>query len=452
LRTRFAPSPTGFLHLGSVRTALFSWLLAKHHHGQFILRIEDTDQERSKPEYTQLILDAMSWLGLTWDEGPFYQSKRYDRYNEVIEQLIATGHAYYCDCSKERLTSMREQQIAEGQNTHYDGHCRERGLASSPLAVVRLKLPPYGSLSFEDLLHGEQERDQSVADDWILRRSDGCPTYNFAVVVDDYDMDITHVVRGDDHLSNTPKQVSVYQALGWPMPKFCHIPMILDEHGSRLSKRSGSANVLAYREQGYLPAALLNAIVRLGWSHGDQELFTIDEMISLFDFDGLHRSAACFNEEKFFWIARQTLQKSSVETLVNHAITEGFFTFQQRDEAVAVINLFKDREKNVQEMILQSQFLKQAPVLVMDEFKKNYPVITTDLLKSLTEMLDSTVLSKETFFADLKSFAIQHGLKIKDLALPLRMILTGTIESPDLGSVVFYLGKEETIRRISTFY
>ena len=449
VRTRFAPSPTGFLHLGSVRTALFSWLLARHYKGQFILRIEDTDQERSKPEYTQLILDGMKWLGLDWDEGPYYQSKRYDRYNEVINSLIIEDKAYYCNCTKERLTQMREDQIAQGQNTRYDGHCRDKKIPFTQECVVRLKLSLESSVGFEDLLHGIQDRDATMIDDWILRRSDGHPTYNFAVVVDDYDMNITHVVRGDDHLSNTPKQVSLYKLLNWPMPKFCHIPMILDEEGGRLSKRSGSANILGYREQGFLPEALLNAIVRLGWSHGDQELFNRQEMIDLFDFNGMQRSPACFNQEKFYWIARHTMQHISVETLVDKAIKEGFFK-DTLQHAIAVVTLFKDRAKNFQEMIIQSDFLEHDPVLNAEAFINDYPSLTSALLQSFCDYLVTIEISKETFFNDLKIFATTHGLKIKEIALPLRIILTGTTESPDLGSVAYYLGKDKVINRIKS--
>lgn len=451
MRTRFAPSPTGFLHLGSVRTALFSWLLAKHHKGQFILRIEDTDRERSKPEYTQLILDAMRWLGLDWDEGPYYQSERYDRYNAVIDQLLANHKAYYCNCSKERLTTMREEQIAQGQNTHYDGHCRDRKLSFSQDCVVRLNVTQDIRIGFEDLLHGLQDRTHAEIDDWILRRSDGNPTYNFAVVVDDYDMNITHVVRGDDHLSNTPKQVSLYHSLAWPLPQFCHIPMILDEDGSRLSKRSGSANILTYREQGYLPEALLNAIIRLGWSHGDQEIFSKQEMINLFNFDGLHRSPACFNQEKFFWIARQAMQHSTVDDLVIHATKEGFFKEDEKDRAIAIVTLIKERAKNFSEMIIQSTFLHQAPALDVVIFKQNYPTVTIELLKAFCDYLKDLTIYKENFFADLKIFSLNHKLKIKEIALPLRVILTGTTESPDLASVVFYLGKKEVIKRIFDF-
>lgn len=448
MRTRFAPSPTGFLHLGSVRTALFSWLLARHHQGTFILRIEDTDHERSKDEYNEIIFNAMKWLGLDWDEGPIYQSDRYDRYNAVIDELIKNDKAYYCNCSKERLAAVRESQIAQGQNTHYDDHCRNLNLGPSEDAVVRLKVPKNGSIGFYDLLHGEQERDALFTDDWILRRSDGHPTYNFAVVVDDYDMNITHVVRGDDHLNNTPKQVSLYQALNWPMPKFCHIPMILDEDGSRLSKRSGSANVLAYREEGYLPDALLNAIVRLGWSHGNDEIFSREQLIELFDFNGIHRSAACFNQEKFHWTSRQHMQSSSVDQIIKLALEEGFLNNIESTYHEAIVTLFKDRSKNLKEMVEQSLFLFEAPSINLDDFKKNYPNTSKDLLEKFISFSTDLTINPNTFFQDLKNFCNNNSIKIKDIALPLRVILTGTTESPDLGSVVYFLKKEEVIFRV----
>jgi len=315
MKSRFAPSPTGFLHIGGARTALFAWLWAKKNKSNFVLRIEDTDRERSTQASVEAILDGLEWLGLDYDEGPFYQSDRFGRYNEVIQELLSSGQAYYCDCSKERLESMRETQIENKEKPKYDGCCREKSLESG---VVRFRNPDDGSVIFNDFVKGEVNISNSELDDLIISRSDGTPTYNLTVVVDDHDMQIECVIRGDDHINNTPKQINLYEALGWSVPKFAHVPMILGSDGSRLSKRHGALNLLSYREEGFLPDALLNYLVRLGWSHGDQEIFSIDEMIELFELKNINNSPASFNQEKLEWINQNYIKTCALSELIKH--------------------------------------------------------------------------------------------------------------------------------------
>ncbi len=317
VRTRFAPSPTGFLHIGGLRTALFCWLYARRHQGKFILRIEDTDLERSTAEAIQQILDGMEWAGLDHDEGPFYQTQRFDRYEEVIEQLLAQGHAYRCYCTKEELDQMRAEQMARGEKPRYDGRWRERTDVRAGVApAIRFKNPLAGEVVVDDVVHGRVVFQNIELDDLVIARSDGTPTYNFCVVVDDMDMEITHVIRGDDHLNNTPRQMNMLLALGRKPPVYAHLPMILGADGAKLSKRHGAVSVLQYRDEGYLPEALLNYLVRLGWSHGDQEIFTIEEMIRLFDIADVNKSASAFNGEKLAWLNQQHLMHATVARLI----------------------------------------------------------------------------------------------------------------------------------------
>ncbi|MDH3871219.1 MAG: glutamate--tRNA ligase, partial [Gammaproteobacteria bacterium] len=301
-KTRFAPSPTGYLHVGGARTALFSWLHARKHGGRFVLRIEDTDLERSTVESVNAILEGVTWLGLEYDEGPFYQTQRFDRYNEVIQRLIDKDLAYYCECPKERLELLREQQMQRKEKPRYDGHCRARQVDPTKPHVVRFRNPPEGSVIVDDLVRGKVAFRNDELDDLIIRRTDGSPTYNLTVVVDDADMGITHVIRGDDHLNNTPRQINILEALGKTPPRYAHVPMILGDDGSRLSKRHGAVSVMEYRNQGMLPEALLNYLVRLGWSHGDQEIFSLDDMIELFDIEKVNRAASTFNTDKLLWL------------------------------------------------------------------------------------------------------------------------------------------------------
>ncbi|MGB5398119.1 MAG: glutamate--tRNA ligase, partial [Gammaproteobacteria bacterium] len=305
VRTRFAPSPTGYLHIGGARTALFSWLYARKLGGTFVLRIEDTDRERSTQASVDVILQGMEWLGLDHDEGPFYQTQRFERYREVIDQLIESGHAYHCDCSRERLDKLREQQMADKQKPRYDGCCRERELAPNDRTVVRFKNPLDGDVIIDDKVKGRVVINNRELDDLVIARPDGTPTYNFTVVVDDWDMNISHVIRGDDHLNNTPRQINILNALGAKLPVYAHVPMILGADGKRLSKRHGAVSVLQYRDEGYLPEALMNYLVRLGWSHGDQEIFSRAEMIEFFDISNVNSAASTFNPDKLIWLNQQ---------------------------------------------------------------------------------------------------------------------------------------------------
>ncbi|MGD8591156.1 MAG: glutamate--tRNA ligase, partial [Chromatiales bacterium] len=310
VRTRFAPSPTGYLHVGGARTALFSWLYARKHGGKFVLRIEDTDLERSTAESVNVILEGMTWLGLEYDEGPFYQTHRFERYNEVIGELMDRGMAYRCNCSRERLDGLREAAMQRKEKPRYDGHCRNRQVDPEEPHVIRFRNPDSGIVVVDDLIRGRVVFNNEELDDLIIRRTDGSPTYNLTVVVDDMDMQISQVIRGDDHLNNTPRQINILQALGMPVPQYGHVPMILGNDGSRLSKRHGAVSVMQYREDGFLPEALLNYLVRLGWSHGDQEIFTIDEMIELFDIDAVNKAASSFNTEKLLWLNQHYIKSA----------------------------------------------------------------------------------------------------------------------------------------------
>ena len=321
MRTRFAPSPTGFLHIGGARTALFNWLYTRRYGGTFILRIEDTDQVRSTEESTRAILDAMAWLGLNWDEGPYFQAERVNIHREMVQKLIDTGNAYYCTCTPEELEAKRKKALAEGRKPKYDGTCRDRGLPRSSASVVRFRGPEAGITVMHDLIKGNISFNNEELDDLIIERADGYPTYNFAVVVDDAQMGITHVIRGDDHVNNTPKQIQIYEALGYEVPLFGHVPMILGSDRARLSKRHGATSVMAYQEMGYLPEALVNYLVRLGWSHGDQEIFTMEELVREFSLEAVGKSAAVFNPEKLLWLNQHYIMAYPAERLVESVIS-----------------------------------------------------------------------------------------------------------------------------------
>ncbi|HHI76290.1 MAG TPA: glutamate--tRNA ligase, partial [Gammaproteobacteria bacterium] len=364
VKTRFAPSPTGYLHVGGARTALFSWLFARHHGGRFVLRIEDTDRERSTPESVNAILEGMSWLGLEYDEGPFYQTDRFARYDEVIEQLLASGQAYRCNCTKERLDALREEQMAAKQKPRYDGHCRDREVSPDEPHVIRFRNPEAGEVVFEDLIRGTIRVANGELDDLVIRRSDGSPTYNLTVVVDDHDMGISHVIRGDDHINNTPRQVNLYRALGWETPRFAHVPMILGPDGSRLSKRHGAVSVLQYRDEGYLPEALLNYLVRLGWSHGDQEIFSLDEMIELFDLEAVNRSPSTFNPDKLKWLNQQYIIHSDparVAHLLSPHMGELGIDPAEGPDLVAVVEAQRERASTLVELAQISAFYYRDP-------------------------------------------------------------------------------------------
>ncbi|STY29608.1 glutamyl-tRNA synthetase, catalytic subunit [Legionella wadsworthii] len=454
VRTRFAPSPTGFLHVGGVRTALFSWLYAKHHHGQFILRIEDTDQERSTKESVQAILDGMSWLGMDYDEGPFYQTERYDRYKQVAQQFMEEGKAYRCECSKERLEELRTAQLAAKEKPRYDGHCRDKDLPQSDKPfVIRFKNPQNGTVSFHDEVYGEIHVENSELDDLILVRSDGHPTYNFAVVIDDIDMKITHVIRGDDHINNTPRQINLFQALSAPIPIFAHLPMILGEDGKRLSKRHGAVSVLQFKEMGILPHALLNYLVRLGWSCGDQEIFSMDEMIALFDLKNVSRGVSSFNYEKLYWL-NQHYQKNDPEEDVAQAL---HWHFEQKNIDVSqgpkltdLVSIQAERCKTLAEICEMSlYFYTDSIEYDEDAVKKHLRPVILEPLTALYERLQSVATWEKDHLQEcINDISAQFDINMGKIAQPLRVAVTGSSMSPSIDMTLTLLGKDRVIKRL----
>jgi glutamyl-tRNA synthetase len=455
VRTRFAPSPTGFLHIGGLRTALFCWLYARRHSGHCVLRIEDTDLERSTPEAIQQILDGMEWAGLDPDEGPFFQTKRFDRYKEVIEELLASGKAYRCYCSKEELEQMRAQQVARGEKPRYDGRWRERTDSLPGVApVVRFKNPLTGEVVVDDVVHGPVVFQNSELDDLIIARSDGTPTYNFCVVVDDMDMQITHVIRGDDHLHNTPRQLNMLLALGQRPPVYAHLPMILGPDGAKLSKRHGAVSVLQYRDEGFLPEAVLNYLVRLGWSHGDQEIFSIEEMIRLFDIVDVNKSASAFNVEKLTWLNQQHMMRAPASRIAPvlrwHLEREGI---QAADEAQLeqIVLAQRERAKTVREMAANSVFFFRAPAAYDEKAVRKH--VTADVLALLGEAareLDQlTDWSAPAIHALISGFATAKGVSLGKLAQPIRLAVCGGTVSPPIDATLAILGKTEALARLA---
>ncbi len=454
IRTRFAPSPTGLLHVGGVRTALFSWLYAKRHKGQFILRIEDTDRERSTTESVQAILDGMSWLGLDHDEGPYYQTDRYDRYNHFAQQLLAEGKAYRCVCSKERLESLRESQLAAKEKPRYDGQCRDKNLPQSEVPfVIRFKNPASGVVSFEDQVYGAIHVNNNELDDLILVRSDGHPTYNFAVVIDDWDMAITHVIRGDDHINNTPRQINLFKALNAPVPVFAHLPMILGDDGKRLSKRHGAVSVLQFKELGILPHALLNYLVRLGWSNGDQELFSVDEMISCFDLKNVSRGVSSFNYDKLYWI-NQHYQKNDpaelvAESLKWHFIKEGI-DIENGPDLKQLVDIQAERCQNLAQMCSISRYF-YTDVIVYDEdaVKKHLrPVVLEPLTVLYERFLAVTDWTKDILQECINDVSAEFDINMSKIAQPLRVAVTGSSMSPSIDMTLTLLGKQRVVDRL----
>lgn len=454
IRTRFAPSPTGYLHIGGARTALFAWLYARHHQGTFILRVEDTDQERSSEDSIQAILDGMSWLNLNFDEGPFYQTKRMDRYHQVLEQFLQEGHAYRCYCSKERLDKLREAQMAAKLKPKYDGCCRElnRQDKNEP-HVIRFKNPQTGLVVFDDLIRGKISVSNAELDDLIIARSDGFPTYNFCVVVDDFDMKITDVIRGDDHINNTPRQINMLTAMGATPPRYAHVPMILGGDGKRLSKRHGAVSVLQFHDDGYLPEALLNYLVRLGWSHQDQEIFSREEMIRYFDLDKVNNSPAAFNQDKLDWLNQQYLKSKNPADLVApfaHQLSMLSISVSDPLKLIPIIQLQVDRVKTLKEMAERSRYFFEDNI-AYDEAacKKLFTPEIKSILKSLAAVFERTTdWTKENLHQLILAAATEHNLKIGQLAQPLRLAVTGGTVSPSIDSTLQFIGKEKVIRRL----
>ncbi len=457
VRTRFAPSPTGFLHIGGVRTALFSWLYARKMGGQFILRIEDTDQERSTEESVQAILQGMEWLELEPDEGPFYQTHRFDRYKEIIQQLLHKGLAYYCYCSKEELEQMREAQMARKEKPRYNGLWRDSNETPPPdvQPVVRFKNPLDGEVIFKDMIKGTISVSNSELDDLIIARADGTPTYNLTVVVDDMDMGITHVIRGDDHVNNTPRQINILKALGATPPTYAHVPMILGADGQRLSKRHGAVSVLQYKQDGYLPAALLNYLVRLGWSHGDQEIFSLREMIDLFAVENVNRAASAFNMEKLQWLNQHYIKHTAPEELApllaGQLAVLGVGVSEPPD-LEDVVKIQAERAKTMVEMAQASRYFYQDFACYENNAaKKNLKVNILEPLRILTERLRALPNAEwraETIHASIIAVAEQFDIKLGKLAQPLRVAVTGGGVSPSIDVTVELIGKTRTMRRL----
>lgn len=451
--TRFPPSPTGYLHIGGARTALFNWLFARQKKGKFILRIEDTDKERSSEEATRAIVESLEWLGMDWDEGPYFQSRRYPIYQEMIERLLSAGKAYYCHCTPEELEARRQAAKALGLKPKYDGKCRDLGLGPGPNAVVRLKSPQGGKTVFHDLVKGPIAFQNEELDDLVLWRSDGSPTYHLAVVVDDITMGITYVIRGDDHVNNTPRQILIYQALGEPLPRYAHVPMILGPDRTRLSKRHGATSVLAYREMGYLPHALLNALARIGWSYGDQEKFTVAELIEKFSLENVGKSAGIFNPEKLLDLNAQYIRESDSkdlgEALIPFLERLGYKDLDQR-RVIGAAETFRMRSKTLVEMAESARFYFEKDLRYEEKADRKFlkPEIVP-LMRETRARLESagdfTQKSLEGLFARLLE---EKKIKLGEIAQPLRVALTGTSVSPGLFEVMEVLGKETVLRRI----
>ena len=470
VRVRFAPSPTGFLHIGGVRTALFNWLFARQQKGVFVLRIEDTDQSRSTDESIQAIIEGMKWVGLDWDEGPYRQTERIDLYRSHAMQLLEKGQAYWCACKAEELDSRRKEAEAKGLSPRYDGRCRDRGLTNpTGDAALRFKAPQEGETVVDDLIKGKIVFDNHVQDDLIILRSNGYPTYNFSVVVDDALMHITHVVRGDDHLTNTPRQVSIFQALGFPVPQFGHLPMILGSDKARLSKRHGATSIMAYKDMGYLPDAMVNYLVRLGWSHGDQELFSRQELIEKFSWKNVQTSAAVFNPEKLLWVNEQYikhsdpkqvamllwphLKQAGLENTVEYK-KEGLASALQQGEPtewlVNLVVMVRERTKTLHEMVHWVRPYFGQTVTFEDEAAKKFltPAMAPILGTLLTRFEAFPAFSKQQWEEAFKHLVEEEGMKMGQLAQPVRVALTGRTASPGLFEVMEVLGRDRTLFRL----
>lgn len=453
--TRFAPSPTGYLHIGSVRTALFCWLWAKKQKGKFILRIEDTDRERSTEEAVQVILDGLQWLGLDWDEGPIYQTHRFDRYKLIAKQLLEKEQAYKCYCTKERLEVLREQQVAAKEKPRYDGYCLR--FPHPPHAdmpyVIRFKTPQMGTMSFKDIVKGKIEFQNNELDDLIIVRSDGTPTYNFTVVVDDWDMGVTHVLRGDDHVNNTPRQIHILEALGAKIPEYGHMPMLLSSDGKKLSKRTGAASVLDYKEQGFLPKALLNYLVRLGWSHGDQEIFSQEEMIQLFDIHAINVAQTAINQEKLLWLNQHYLKTEPEQEIAEQLVwimEKRGIDLQKGPALTEVVKAQRERCKTLVEMADKSQFLYQDEIMIPGDLaNKHFNRAAIPAMRALLDRLkDLSDWTAATIHDVMSSVIAELDIKLGLIAQPVRIAATGTTVSPPVDVTLYLLGKERTVQRL----
>ena len=454
IRTRFAPSPTGYLHIGGARTALLCWAYAKRHGGTFILRVEDTDLERSTQQSVQAILDAMQWLDLACDEGPFYQMQRLNRYKEVAQQLLDAGHAYYCYCSKEELDAMREAQRARGEKPRYDGRWRDS--KEKPPAgvtpVVRFKTPLTGDVTWDDQVKGPITVSNTELDDLVILRGDNVPTYNFGVVVDDIDMNITHVIRGDDHVNNTPRQINIYKALGVILPKFAHLPMILGSDGERLSKRHGAVSVMQYRDDGYLPEALVNYLARLGWSHGDEEMFSREQLIEWFDLRHVSKSPARFDTTKLAWLNQHYIKEADNERLATLAQP-----FLERDGCkvadgpplAGVIALIKERANTLVELADAAVYFYRVIEPSAELKAQHYTAEIKPALVDLQQRLAGGDWNRAAINASVKAVIAQHGVKMPKVAMPLRVMVAGTAHTPSIDATLELMGREHVLARMA---
>ncbi len=460
IRTRFAPSPTGFLHIGGARTALFSWAFARRHGGRFILRVEDTDVARSTPEAVQAILDGMRWLELEWDEGPFYQMQRMDRYKAVIREMLAAGTAYHCYMAPEELEALREAQRARGEKPRYDGRWRpepDKVLPEPPdggQPVVRFRNPADGVVGWDDKVKGRIEFANAELDDLIIARADGTPTYNFCVVVDDWDMGITHVVRGDDHVNNTPRQINILRALGAEVPRYAHLSMILGDDGQKLSKRHGAVSVMQYAEDGYLPEAVINYLARLGWSHGDDEIFSRDQLVAWFDLDHITPSAAQFNTEKLNWLNAHYLKQAEPARLageVANRLARRGVDPETGPPLEAVVTLYRERVQNLNQLADESEGylrpLHPAPELIAQHLTET----AKSALASLKARLATVAWEKPALNQAIKDTMAEQGLKMPQVAIPLRVALLGTPQTPSIDAVLEVLGRERVLERLARY-
>jgi glutamyl-tRNA synthetase len=458
VRVRFAPSPTGHLHIGGARTALFNWLFARHNNGVFILRIEDTDRSRSTEEYIESIIEAMKWLKLDWDEGPYRQTERFGIYKNYIDRLLAEGKAYKCFCTPEELEQRRKEAIAQGRQLKYDGRCRNLvpPFPDKPFAI-RFKMPSTGKTVVNDLIKGVVEFDNSQLEDLIIMRSDGTPTYNFVVVVDDIDMKITHVIRGDDHLNNTPKQIHIYKAFNWEPPLFGHLPMILGADKTRLSKRHGATSVLTYKEMGYLPDALVNYLVRLGWSYGDQEVFSREELIKYFSLENIGKSSAVFNPEKLLWLNSQYIIKEDsrnlAEMVLPFLIKEGLIKEGQVLDIkwlTKAVNSLKERCKTLLELARSMSYYISESITIEPAIKEKY--LKPEKIRYIYELYNTLKDVKDFNSSELervfRAFSERHSIKLGDIAQPVRVAITGGTASPPLFDVMEIIGKEKVLKRL----
>lgn len=455
IKTRFAPSPTGYLHIGGVRTALYSWLFAHHMGGEFVLRIEDTDLERSTQEAIDAIMDGMNWLNIGWDEGPYFQTKRMDRYNSVIESMLNNGTAYKCYCSKERLEKLRTKQMMEGLKPRYDGRCRhhQNPPSDKTLSVIRFANPEEGFVIFKDKIRGEIKFSNKELDDLIIRRSDGLPTYNFCVVIDDWEMGITHVIRGEDHINNTPRQINILKALNAPIPEYAHVSMILGENGQKLSKRFNAVGIMEYRDQGYLPKALLNYLVRLGWSYGDQEIFSVDEMKTLFTLEAVSKSAASFNTEKLLWLNHHYINHLPTEEVAVHLawhIEKAGFNTDQGPELVEIVKLLGERCKTLKEMAESCRyFYEEFEQFDENAAKKHLRAQAYEPLSQVRIKLAAlSEWAKEEIQNAIESTAKELGIGMGKIGMPLRVAATGQAQSPALHLTIHAIGQARTLARI----